>query len=61
MTEFSSSPGSKNTHSHFQCQWRGGYFAFSAKIGLKSAKNEVFCILCMPMGLAILPCLLFGD
>ena len=24
-------------------------FAFSAKIGLKSAKNVVFCILCMPM------------
>ena len=30
-------------------------FAFSAKIGLKSAKNEVVCILCMPMGRAGAP------
>ena len=29
--------------------------AFGAKIGLKSAKQVVFCILCMPMGGAILP------
>ena len=32
------------TNSHRQCQW-GAIFVFSAKIGLKSAKNGVFCIL----------------
>ena len=26
-----------------------GIFAFNAKIGLKSTKNRVFCILCMPI------------
>ena len=28
----------------------GDIFAFSAKIGIKSNKNRVFCILCMPIG-----------
>ena len=29
---------------------RGAIFAFGAKIGLKSTKNGVFCILCLPIG-----------
>ena len=33
----------------------GAIFAFSAKIGLKNAKNVVFCVLCKPMGGAIAP------
>ena len=32
-----------------QSKW-GGYFRFHCKIGLKSAKNGVFCILFRPMG-----------
>ena len=30
--------------------FRGGIFIFGAKIGLKSTKNELFCILFRPMG-----------
>ena len=29
---------------------RRAIFAFSEKTGLKSAKNVVFCILCIPVG-----------
>ena len=36
------------TNSHPKHQW--GYFLFSGKIGPKSAKNWVFCILFRPMG-----------
>ena len=37
------------TDSHRQCQW-GAILVFGAKIGLKSNKNGVFCILFRAMG-----------
>ena len=37
------------TNSHRQCQW-GAILVFGAKIGLKSNKNGVFCILFRAMG-----------
>ena len=38
-------------NSHRQFQWgRGAIFVLGAKIGLKSTKNVVFCILFRPMG-----------
>ena len=38
------------TNTHRQSQWRGAIFLFSAKIGLKSAKNRAFCIFFRPPG-----------
>ena len=38
------------TTSYRQYHWGGGYSVFWAKIGLKNAKNGVFCILFRPMG-----------
>ena len=38
------------TTSYRQYHWGGGYSVFWAKIGLKNAKNGVFCIFFRPMG-----------
>ena len=47
------------TNSHHQNRW-GAIFVFSAKIGLKNAKNRVFCILFKPIGGSSPPCPLPG-
>ena len=52
VTEFSSNPESQSSRILIANANNGvkAIFLFSVKFGLKSAKNIVFCILCMPKG-----------
>ena len=38
-----------------QSRWGGAVFIFGAKIGIKSTKNVLFCILFRPIGGAVAP------